>query len=434
VSLKSYTQFLNEEAQFSADWVIESVLNEGGAYGHIKHPFEDIGLTMSDLREMIEITVNGGFRPENFVQTKTDGQNIMISWKDGKLIAARNKSHLKNAGENALDSTALANLFAGRGDIEKAYTAAMKDLSASISKLSDKDKMRFFDEGKKFASVEVITPITQNTVPYGQNLLVFHGIVEHDESGSPIGEDKQAGRDIGKLIADANAAAQETFYVRGPEDVATKPFPNTASRLSYYIKKLNDLMKASGSGPSSTVGDYAMGMARNVVQAEAAKAKKEIPAQYLDGLAKRIADIDKAYTAANIKKDLGDVGTWFLDLEKTRGKELKREVYAPLESIFLEIGTEMLKNISTALVANPTQAAMDMKKEIDSTIGKIRTDGGESDIAKLEVQLKRLSAVGGLDDIVPSEGITFIFKGKLYKYTGVFAIAHQIRSILAYKK
>lgn len=434
MSLKSYTQFLNEETQFSTNCVLENFLNEGGAYGHISHPFEDIGLTMSDLREMIEITVNGGFSPDNFVQTKTDGQNIMISWKDGKLVAARNKSHLKNAGENALDSTALGNLFAGRGDIEKAYNAAMQDLSASISKLSEADKNKFFDNGKKFASVEVITPITQNTVPYGQNLLVFHGIVEHDELGNAIGEDKQAGRDIGKLITDANAAAQKTFFVRGPEDIATKPFPNTAARLSYYIKKLDNLIKDSGVKPNSTVGEYAIGMAKNLIQSLATKDKKTIPSQYLDGLAKRIADIDKAYTAVNIKKDLGDVGTWFLEIEKNRGKELKRDVYAPLESIFLEIGTEMLKNISTALVANPTQAAIAMKNEIDTTINKIRTNGDETDVAKLETQLKRLNAVGGLDDIVPSEGITFVFKGKLYKYTGVFAIAHQIRSILAFKK
>ena len=89
--LKSYTQFLRESALYEMDYT----LNEGGAYGHLEHPFEDFGLTMGDLQKMIDTTVNGAFGPENFVQEKTDGQNIMISWKNGKLIAARNKSHLK---------------------------------------------------------------------------------------------------------------------------------------------------------------------------------------------------------------------------------------------------------------------------------------------------------------------------------------------------
>jgi hypothetical protein len=94
----------------------------------------------------------------------------------------------------------------------------------------------------------------------------------------------------------------------------------------------------------------------------------------------------------------------------------------------------MMKNISAFLSANPTQAAEDMRKEIDKTIATIRTNGDEKDIEKLETELSRVSAAGGLESIVPTEGITFLFKGKLYKYTGIFAPLHQIRSILAYKK
>jgi hypothetical protein len=409
-------------------------INEGGAYGHLAHPFEDIGLTFLDLEEMLMTTVNGAFGPENFVQEKTDGQNIMISWKDGHLIAARNKSHLKNAGESALTVQGIADLFAGRGDIETAYNAAMSDLTASISALSDKDKKAFFDNGRKFASVEIITPVTQNTVPYGQNILVFHGVVEHDADGNAVGEDKQAGRDLGKMIADANAAAQETFFVRGPQDIASKPLPNTEKRAAYYKKKLSDIMTQSGCSQTSTVGDYALGMGRNIINREAKDAGIKLPEQSIDGLAKRIADIDKSYSVPQIKKDLGTDAAWFIDSEKKMAKKWKREVYAPLESIFLEIGTEMMKNISAFLSANPTQAAEDMKKEIDKTIATIRTNGDEKDVEKLEHELSRVAAAGGLESIVPTEGITFLFKGKLYKYTGIFAPLHQIRSILAYKK
>lgn len=435
MSLKNYTQFLNEEIKFNTSWVLESVLNEGGAYGHISHPFEDVGLTMGDLREMISATVEGAFGPENFVQEKTDGQNILISWKDGKVIAARNNSHLKNAGANALDIDAMAAFFAGRGDIETAYNAAMNDLTGAIGKLSEADKLKYFDNGKKFASLEIITPITQNTVPYGQNMLVFHGVIEHDEAGKAVDEDKQAGRDLGKLIADANAAAQQTFFVRGPQDIASMPFPNTKSRASYYNGKLDAIMKESGSNPSSTVGDYALGMGKRILEEEAKTAGVTIPAEYIEGLARRIAGIDKSYREAAMKKDLGpEVTAWYINLEKTKEKELKRAIYAPLESIFLEIGTEMMKNISAFLSANPTDAAAAMRKDIDNTISTIRTNGDEKDVAKLEVELSRVAAAGGLESIVPTEGITFIFNGKLYKYTGIFAPLHQIRSILSYKK
>ena len=425
-NFNQFTYILENSQYFELDAVYE-----GGAYGHLEHPFEDIGLTFMDLDEMLMTTVNGAFGPENFVQEKTDGQQLSISWKDGHLVAARNKSHLKNAGQNALDANAIATMFAGRGDIEIAFNSAMRDLTKAISSLSNSDKAKYFDNGRKFASVEIMTPVTQNTVPYGQNMLVFHGVLEYDADGNPVGEDKQAGRDLGKMIADANAAAQEMFYVRGPQDIAYKPLPNTKARASYYKKKLTDLMNQSGAAPTSTVGEYAVGMAKNLLLSEAKSAGVQIPEASVDGLARRIADIDKSYTSAQIKKDLGDAAQWYLDAEKSNAKKWKRAVYAPLESIFLEIGTEMMKNISSFLSANPTEAAEAMRKEIDSTISKIRTDGDVADVEKLEHELSRVAAAGGLESIVPTEGITFLFKGKLYKYTGIFAPLHQIRSILA---
>jgi hypothetical protein len=429
-----FSEFLNESAQRKLE--LNTPIFEGGAYGHLSHPFEDMSLTMSDIYDMIQSTVKGAFGPENFVQEKTDGQQLSISWKDGKLIAARNKSHLKNEGADALDIKGVANLFTGRGDIETVYNAAMKDLTASIGKLSSADKEKYFANGKKFASLEIITPVTQNTVPYGLNMLVFHGVVEYDLAGNPIDEDKQAGRDLGKLVKEANAEAQETFFVRGPQDMEIKPLPNTAQREAYYKKKYQEILKQSGLNDKSSVQDYAMGMARNVLMEEAKKAKIQLPPNdsVIDGLAARLADINKSYSVPTIKKELGENAEWFIELEKKNAKDLKAKIYAPLESLFLEVGTEFMKNMSSFLSANPTEAAEAMRKEIENTISKIKTNGDEEDVKKLERQLARVTAAGGLESIVPTEGITFIYKGKLYKYTGIFAPLHQIRSILAYKK
>ena len=41
-------------------------------------------------------------------------------------------------------------------------------------------------------SLEVIYPKTANVIPYDKSLLQFHGTIEYDESGSPIGEDRGA--------------------------------------------------------------------------------------------------------------------------------------------------------------------------------------------------------------------------------------------------
>lgn len=410
-------------------------INEGGAYGHLSHPFEDIDLTMSDVQTMIDAAVNGSFSSDNFVQEKTDGLNIMITWKNGEVRAARNKSHLKNSGENSLSIINIHNLFAGRGEIQEAFVGAMEDLSNALAGLSKKDKTQFFEEGKKFASIEIITPAAQNTVPYGQNILVFHGIVSMDSDGDAIGEDKQAGREIGKMINAANLSAQKMFYVRGPQDLDLKALPDASKKQSYYTLKLEQLMKDSGTTYASTVYDYAVGRAHILLIDAAKSAGIVIPDSYIDPLAKRLGLEDKTFTAAQMKKELQpDVLSWFTEYEKENAKNFKKQVFRPLESIFLQLGTDVMKNVTGYLALNPTDAAVSMKKEIESVINTIRINGDEKDVKKLEDELTRVTAAGGIENIVPTEGITFMYNGKLYKFTGIFAALNQIRGILMYKK
>jgi len=81
---KDFVEEINESLRLQA-LVDELPLFEGGAYGHLAHPFEDMDLTMQDFRDMINTTINGSFSPNHFLQEKTDGVNIMVSWKNGKL-------------------------------------------------------------------------------------------------------------------------------------------------------------------------------------------------------------------------------------------------------------------------------------------------------------------------------------------------------------
>ena len=77
MKLFSYQQFLNESAQ---------PLNEGGAYGHLHHPFEDFGLTMGDLQKMIDTTVHGAFGPENFMMEKcVSGDSVVVLQTKGPI-------------------------------------------------------------------------------------------------------------------------------------------------------------------------------------------------------------------------------------------------------------------------------------------------------------------------------------------------------------
>ena len=64
-----------------SDTVRKELLLEGGAYGHMAHPFDDKDLTFKDLKNIIEMGLGGQLNREDNVTEKLDGQNLMISWR-----------------------------------------------------------------------------------------------------------------------------------------------------------------------------------------------------------------------------------------------------------------------------------------------------------------------------------------------------------------
>ena len=68
----------------SKDWwndELRELITEGGAYGHMAHPFDDKDLTFKDLKNIIERGLGGELSREDNVTEKLDGQNLMISWR-----------------------------------------------------------------------------------------------------------------------------------------------------------------------------------------------------------------------------------------------------------------------------------------------------------------------------------------------------------------
>jgi hypothetical protein len=58
--------------------------------------------------------------------------------------------------------------------------------------------------------------------------------------------------------------------------------------------------------------------------------------------------------------------------------------------------------------------------------------GDEKQIAKVEAELARLDRIGGVESIIPTEGMVFRYKGHTYKLTGTFAAINQLMGIIKY--
>jgi hypothetical protein len=398
----------------------ESLLTEGGAYGHMSHPFDDMDLTFGDLKNIIRGALTGNLE---LTREKTDGQALAISWKNGRLIAARNKSHLQNAGAGAMGIEDVASKFGGRGGLTDAYNFAMKDLSAAIQSLSEPQRKKIFDEGKCFMNLEVIWPTSVNVIPYGQALLVFHNTTCYDEKGSAIGANQGAATMLAGMIKQVNADVQSKYTIQGPPVTELPKKEELSSKQTKYLTQLQKLQFEFQLSDKDGVSEYHQAWWENFVN----KSKVKLQKLEKEALVRRWAFSDKSFRLNTIADK--DAQSWAIENDKVNVQKQQKDNVRQFEEIFLGVGADVLSFMGSVLTVNPDAAVRSMKDRLKSTAEKVRGSGDVSKIAKLKMELSRLASIGGKDKIVPNEGIVFVYKGNTYKLTGTFAPLNQILGI-----
>ena len=402
------------------------LLNEGGAYGHMSHPFDaELGLTFGDLKMIIDGALNGKLE---FTREKTDGQALAISYrKDKGIIAARNKSHLKDSGVNALDIKGVSDKFANRGGLTDAYNFAMRDLESAISKLSDKQREKIFKNGSKFMNIEVIWPQSVNVIPYGQPLLVFHGTMEYDDSGTAIGEDTSDARILAGMIKQVNADVQDKYTIQGPPVVKLPKNQELSKQKSKFFSQLSKIQKEFKLKDTDGVAEYHQRWWEQYIDKNS---PTSLDNKTKMGLVRRWAFYDKSFRLD--KKNITDDKTldWAKKTDRIDQSKIAKQNTRKFEDIFLGVGAEVLSFMSSAITVNPDKALRAMQSRLDQTVKDVKKSGDPKKINKLKMELERLNAVGGRDKIVPNEGIVFTYKGYTMKLTGTFASLNQILGLM----
>ena len=386
----------------------------------MSHPFDDMNLTFGDLKKIITGALVGELE---LTREKTDGQALAISWKNGRLIAARNKGHLADAGANAMGIEDVASKFGGRGGLTDAYNFAMNDLSAAISSLSDAQRTKIFNEGKCFMNLEVIWPTSVNVIPYGQALLVFHNTTCYDEKGVAVGADQSAATTLAGMIKQVNADVQSKYTIQGPPVTKLPKNEELSSKQNKYITQLQRLQHQFQLSDRATVAEYHQAWWENFID----KDKPKLQKLEKEALVRRWAFGDKSFRLNTIADK--EAQQWAMDNDKVNVEKQQKENIRPFEELFLSIGADVLSFMSSVLTVNPDAAIRSMADRMEATADKVRGSGDVSKLQKLEKELQRLQNIGGKDKIVPNEGIVFVYKGNTYKLTGTFAPLNQILGI-----
>lgn len=386
----------------------------GGAFGHLSNVF-DVDFSKAKLQDIIRNSLDLKF---DTAEIKTDAINLLVSVKNGKVIAARNKGHLKNYGENAMDLKGIENKFAGR-EVGVAYGRAMKDLQNAIGKLTTKQQDKIFNNGQKWLSIEVIGHGGKNIIDYqGITELRLHGTIEYGPEGTPIAQiDKSGARILDGMLRQRGAEKQSNFTIKKLTAAQFKSIQNVDKKKAELLSQLNSVM-----GNAKSVNQFKENGVRDAVSKRIGNKALEdkLIARWMHDDKTKITDFYKEFPE---KKDL------IQELDKDFGSIIK-DVMLPMEYLFLKLGSIVVGALDVFMTLNPKATKKDLQRQLSNAIDLINSKGDAKAKAKLALELKRLEAAGGVNAIHPEEGITFFVGDEFVKLTGTFAPLNQILGML----
>jgi len=106
-------------------------------------------------------------------------------------------------------------------------------------------------------NLEIIYPSTQNVIPYGLNILIFHGTIIYDKEGNPVAAGGSAAADkLKKLIDSINVNVQKTFSIEGPRNIQLNKVHNFSKKEKYFMNQINKLQSRFNLKDSDPILQY----------------------------------------------------------------------------------------------------------------------------------------------------------------------------------
>ena len=401
----------------------DTLITEGGVAGHMTHPFEDMGLTFGDLKEMFKLGLSGEISISGNPTEKLDGQNLFVTFRNGKLYAARNKGDIKNGG---MDYKSIKTKFAGRGDIEEAFTYAFEDLENAVKRLTEKQQGMVFKDGNAWMNLEIMYPKSANVINYDGAYLVFHGVSLYNKDGEKVKDYNDYAKVLAGMIKQVNQDTQKTFSIAKPKVLNIAKTKNYKERLKYFTSKITELQKQMNCKDSDTLGMWHQRWWEKYINKNAERLGVTVEKSVMESLVKRWAFYDKSFSLNSKNIENPELLSWAKQIDSTTLKDQLKKNIKPFETLVLRFGAEVMKNVSEVMALNPEKTTEKIRNDVKIAIDKLSKSNDIKDLDVLKTQLSRIKAAGGMKSIAPLEGIVFNFKGKTYKLTGAFAPINQL--------
>jgi hypothetical protein len=199
--------------------VLDNVLYEGGAAGHMMHPYDKFE-SPDDMLEFFENFLSGKIKGTE----KVDGYNLFVGYNaQRKVVAVRNKN------EEPMEN--IEKKFGLNHPAHNGFTAGFAAIREKFQSLTETEEVMFnlWEDGKpkNFINMEILYGYIPNAVPYSQttNYIVFHHYVGNpDNNWQPIDAQRQDPklRQLADKLGRIAVVTPNVTFVGDPDSVQRK--------------------------------------------------------------------------------------------------------------------------------------------------------------------------------------------------------------------
>lgn len=414
--MKHLSQYFTEKLN------IQAPVLEGGASGHMLHPYDVDEFTGYDIEELIR-TMFGG-KMEGMTE-KMDGFGMQASMNDkGEVVFIRNKTNL-NSEKGGMTLDGFATQWADNPKALDNYTRGGKIIEAVFRKIGPE----WFNPSpvkRLVVNCECILAGTTNTIPYPSDQVDFHNIwiYEKQESDSEWKntEVTKKGLDIVEKACEGIDNAKIT------PPVIIKYSEETEKLKKKWLDAWSKFIKEYDCSPDATIERIKYSLFYKWVE-------KNIP--WLMDDHKASMDVCRRWLFGDKKgADLKDLKAIYQDhldefnkIDKNSSK-LVNDVLLPLQKFFYGMGADVIRVTSGFVNDGQDSTIKSLLKDLQVATDKIKKEGSLEDNEFLQRWLDVLNEIGQ-ENLASAEGIVFSYKGKMMKWTGGFV---PLNRIIGYSK
>lgn len=399
-------------------------LVEGGASGHMAHPYDYTEFTLRDLKGLIRNLFSGKIED---ITEKIDGTNIQATMnQQGQVVFIRNKTDLNSElGGMTIDD--MAKKWEAKPSVAKTFLTAGHIITEVFEQIGPK----FFnpsDNKKLVLNCECVTEGKTNVLYYNSSQVDFHDIWVYEKNE----EGKWENTDVTKTGLDTiQKACEKVDNAQITPKLIIKVQQDSEEILVSFIKKLDRIFKDANCKEMSTVDDWKF--SRFVSYCKEHEEWTDWVLKSEEGtrlLYRRWFYDDKSVNIKKICELYPEDANNVRSVDKKEYKKWIASVMEPLDNFFIELGNSIIE-LCDGILNQDSKAEIvkKLKTDLEDVVSEIELNGDDEANQKMARQLQRLEGM----ELNASEGIVFHYKGKLMKCTGSFAALNAAIGI-AFKK